>query len=121
MKLQNTLKYTGKSYNKSLSVLSCCTSTALITLSISNQTCLLNNNDDAIITIRLVLFLEGYIYFCSSHWQAALEVIELDKATLFWAGKDIERGKKLCDYIGKNEKTKIVCKLQVFKLLFLRI
>lgn len=44
--------------------------------------------------------------------QAALEVIELDNASLWWAGKEIARGKKLGDFIGKNEKTKIVCKLQ---------
>lgn len=44
--------------------------------------------------------------------QAALEVIEAEKASLYWAGKELERGKKLGDYIGKNEKTKIVCKLQ---------
>jgi hypothetical protein len=32
--------------------------------------------------------------------------------TLWWAGKEIQRGKKLCDFLGKNEKTKIVAKLQ---------
>lgn len=44
--------------------------------------------------------------------QAALEVTELDSASLWWAGKEIARGKQLCDFVGKNEKTKIVCKLQ---------
>jgi len=44
--------------------------------------------------------------------KAALEVVELDSASLWWAGKEIARGKKLCDFVGKNEKTKIVCKLQ---------
>lgn len=34
-----------------------------------------------------------------------------DLAVLWCAGKEYERGKFLCDYIGKNEKTKIVCKL----------
>jgi hypothetical protein len=29
---------------------------------------------------------------------------------MWYAGKELERGKYLCDYIGKNEKTKIVCK-----------
>lgn len=57
--------------------------------------------------------------FCL-HWQAALEVIEAEKASLYWAGKELERGKKLGDYIGKNEKTKIVCKLQVGNLNFQR-
>jgi len=44
--------------------------------------------------------------------KAALEVVELDSASLWWAGKEIARGKKLCDFVGKNEKTKIMCKLQ---------
>ena len=38
--------------------------------------------------------------------------MELDKASLWWAGKELARGKKLSDFIGTNEKTKIVCKLQ---------
>jgi len=29
---------------------------------------------------------------------------------LWWAGKELVRGKVLADYIGKNEKTKIVVK-----------
>ena len=41
--------------------------------------------------------------------QAALEVIE--KGTLWWAGKELMSDKSLEDYIGKNEKTKIVVKL----------
>lgn len=44
--------------------------------------------------------------------KAALEVMELDSASLWWAGKEIARGKKLHDFVGTNEKTKIVCKLQ---------
>lgn len=35
-----------------------------------------------------------------------------DTAQLWWAGKELARGKKLLDYIGKNEKTKIIAKLQ---------
>ena len=31
---------------------------------------------------------------------------------LWWAGKEITRGKKLSDFIGKNEKTTIIAKLQ---------
>lgn len=30
---------------------------------------------------------------------------------LWWAGKELIRGKLLKDYIGKNEKTKIIVKL----------
>lgn len=44
--------------------------------------------------------------------QASLQVISTDDAQLWWAGKEMQRGKKLQDYIGKNEKTKIMVKLQ---------
>lgn len=44
--------------------------------------------------------------------QASLAVIDEGSAQLWWAGKELQRGKKLQDYIGKNEKTKLVCKLQ---------
>lgn len=38
----------------------------------------------------------------------------LDESTaqLWWAGKELQRGKKLQDFIGKNEKTKLIIKLQ---------
>ena len=39
-------------------------------------------------------------------------VLEEDMAQLWWAGKQLERGKQLKDYVGRNEKTKIVAKLQ---------
>ena len=44
-------------------------------------------------------------------FQASLEVIEKDKGSLWWAGKELMPEKTLEDYIGKNEKTKIVVKL----------
>nr|KAG5699387.1 hypothetical protein BaRGS_008295 [Batillaria attramentaria] len=44
--------------------------------------------------------------------QASLEVIDEAMASLWWAGKEMVPGKKLLDYVGKNEKTKIVAKLQ---------
>ncbi|XP_062392393.1 cilia- and flagella-associated protein 298 [Sardina pilchardus] len=44
--------------------------------------------------------------------QAALQVIPAEEGQLWWAQKEMQRGKKLQDYIGKNEKTKIVVKLQ---------
>jgi hypothetical protein len=44
--------------------------------------------------------------------QASLEVITEDVASLWWAGKEMVRGKTLGDFIGRNEKTKVVCKLQ---------
>lgn len=31
---------------------------------------------------------------------------------LWWAGKELQRGKKLQDFIGKNEKTKLIIKIQ---------
>lgn len=44
--------------------------------------------------------------------QASLEVLEPQQAALWWAGKELLRGKKLKDFTGANEKTKIVAKLQ---------
>ncbi|EDV24615.1 UPF0769 protein C21orf59 [Trichoplax sp. H2] len=44
--------------------------------------------------------------------QAALKILENDTAQLWWAGKEMQKNKKLGDYIGKNEKTKIIAKLQ---------
>jgi len=44
--------------------------------------------------------------------QASLEVMESANSALWWAGKEMLRGKLLSDFIGKNEKTKVVCKLQ---------
>lgn len=49
-------------------------------------------------------------------------MIPTEEAQLWWAGKEMQRGKKLQDYVGKNEKTKIVVKLQkvpTYLLLFL--
>ncbi|XP_056593250.1 cilia- and flagella-associated protein 298 [Triplophysa dalaica] len=44
--------------------------------------------------------------------QASLQVIPDEEAQLWWASKELQKGKKLQDYIGKNEKTKIVVKIQ---------
>ncbi|XP_051781715.1 cilia- and flagella-associated protein 298 isoform X1 [Erpetoichthys calabaricus] len=44
--------------------------------------------------------------------QMALQIIEESESQLWWAGKELKRGKKLSDYLGKNEKTKIIVKLQ---------
>jgi len=43
--------------------------------------------------------------------QASLEVIEKEQGSLWWAGKELMPEKTLEDYIGKNEKTKIIVKL----------
>lgn len=44
--------------------------------------------------------------------QAAKEIIPAGDMQVWWAGKELQRGKALQDYIGRNEKTKIVCKIQ---------
>lgn len=44
--------------------------------------------------------------------QASLQVIPEDECQLWWAAKELQRGKKLQDYTGKNEKTKLVVKIQ---------
>ncbi|XP_072254300.1 cilia- and flagella-associated protein 298 [Pyxicephalus adspersus] len=44
--------------------------------------------------------------------QAGQMVIEEPNAQLWWAGKELLRNKKLVDYVGKNEKTKIIVKIQ---------
>lgn len=41
-----------------------------------------------------------------------LQILEENTVLLVWAGKELTRGKKLCDFIGRNEKTKIVIRLQ---------
>lgn len=46
------------------------------------------------------------------NYKAALKVLETENAQLWWAGKELQKNKKLCDYVGKNEKTKIIAKLQ---------
>ena len=38
------------------------------------------------------------------------DYFQFDNTCLWYAGKELERGKLLCDYIGKNEKTKVVVK-----------
>ncbi|XP_020778523.2 cilia- and flagella-associated protein 298 [Boleophthalmus pectinirostris] len=44
--------------------------------------------------------------------QASLQVVPEEDCQLWWAAKEMQRGKKLQDYIGKNEKTKILVKIQ---------
>ncbi|XP_053311541.1 cilia- and flagella-associated protein 298 [Spea bombifrons] len=44
--------------------------------------------------------------------QASQLVIEEPAAQLWWAGKELQRNKKLLDFVGKNEKTKIIVKIQ---------
>ncbi|CAB0012469.1 unnamed protein product [Nesidiocoris tenuis] len=43
--------------------------------------------------------------------QAALEVVDPSTAQLWFSGKEILRGKKMKDFVGANEKTKIIVKI----------
>uniref|UniRef100_A0A8V0Y711 C21orf59 homolog n=1 Tax=Gallus gallus TaxID=9031 RepID=A0A8V0Y711_CHICK len=44
--------------------------------------------------------------------HAGLEVIEEGEAQLWWAGKELKETKLLSDYVGRNEKTTIIVKIQ---------
>ncbi|XP_062619659.1 cilia- and flagella-associated protein 298-like [Saccostrea cucullata] len=44
--------------------------------------------------------------------QASNEVLEEENTSVWFSGKEMLRGKQLKDFIGKNEKTKIVAKIQ---------
>ena len=39
-------------------------------------------------------------------------MLDPEVASVWWASKELARDKLLSDFVGKNEKTKIVCKLQ---------
>ncbi|KGN50501.1 cilia- and flagella-associated protein 298-B isoform X2 [Cucumis sativus] len=54
------------------------------------------------------------VYDSTQYQQLSSDVGLLDKDTtqLKLAGKELMKEKQLCDYIGRNEKTKIVLKLQ---------
>ncbi|KYF46606.1 putative protein c21orf59 [Toxoplasma gondii TgCatPRC2] len=40
------------------------------------------------------------------------ETFDKNKTSLWWAGKELQNDKELCHYIGRNEKTKIIARLQ---------
>jgi len=40
------------------------------------------------------------------------DIVEPTEASIWWAGKEMQRTKILSDHIGKNEKTKVMCRLQ---------
>lgn len=42
----------------------------------------------------------------------ATELLDADTATLWWAGKEFDRADTVGDRVGRNEKTKIIAKLQ---------
>ncbi|TPX53932.1 hypothetical protein PhCBS80983_g06108 [Powellomyces hirtus] len=43
---------------------------------------------------------------------ASKEVFDPMTASIWWAGKELQRDKKVMDYVGKNDKTKIIAKIQ---------
>ncbi|PSN35501.1 UPF0769 protein [Blattella germanica] len=49
---------------------------------------------------------------CSGKKTEANVVIEVSQAQLWVCGKEMYRDKKISDYLGKNEKTKAIVKLQ---------
>ncbi len=57
-----------------------------------------------------VLLIDNWL--CSFCFQASLNVLDEPTTSLWFSGKEMLRGKKLMDYVGKNEKTKIIAKLQ---------
>ncbi|XP_020283325.1 UPF0769 protein C21orf59 homolog isoform X2 [Pseudomyrmex gracilis] len=44
--------------------------------------------------------------------QASLEIIDAQLAQLWFSGKELLPGKKIKDFLGNNEKTKVIVKLQ---------
>ncbi|CAD7959084.1 unnamed protein product [Amoebophrya sp. A25] len=40
------------------------------------------------------------------------DVLELDNSVMWFAGKEMQRGKLVSEYLGKNEKSKVIIKLQ---------
>lgn len=53
---------------------------------------------------------EGRADFSGS--QVSQDMLDEDSATLWWAGKEFFRDQTVGDRVGRNEKTKIVAKLQ---------
>ena len=48
-----------------------------------------------------------------------LDVIPFNEASLWFSGKEMQVAKKLCDFVGKNEKTKVIVKIQ--KVIILKL
>ena len=49
---------------------------------------------------------------CRSLLQAGAEMMDAETASLWVASRDFQRGEKVGDRLGWNEKTKVVAKLQ---------
>ena len=48
----------------------------------------------------------------SSHSLSQQRMTAMDTSARRWAGKDMQLDKMLHEYVGKNEKTKVVCRMQ---------
>jgi hypothetical protein len=46
-------------------------------------------------------------------------VIPSNEITLWFSGKEMQQNKKLSDYLGKNEKSKVIVKIQKVNIQFL--
>ncbi|KAL4508407.1 hypothetical protein ABPG72_003711 [Tetrahymena utriculariae] len=57
------------------------------------------------------LILENQFDFTDREFDIG-DYLDIKNASLWWAGKELLRGKLLKEYTGKNEKTKIIVKLQ---------
>jgi cilia- and flagella-associated protein 298 len=44
--------------------------------------------------------------------KAILDLIPHNEATIWFSGKEMASTKKLSDYLGKNEKSKVIVKIQ---------
>lgn len=44
--------------------------------------------------------------------QLGADILDPETSLLWWAGKQMMPGNKLKEHVGKNEKTKVICKLQ---------
>ncbi|KAK3011886.1 hypothetical protein RJ639_012912 [Escallonia herrerae] len=65
-----------------------------------DQTPISSNTVQVIWKCEKIFIQEAHVRF------SGLEHLDEGTTQLWWAGKELTRGKKLCDYIGKNERTK---------------
>lgn len=54
----------------------------------------------------------------SSFFQASKEILVENATDIWWASKRLEINKTLSDYVGKNEKSKLIVKLQKVSFVF---
>lgn len=50
----------------------------------------------------------------TENFEVLLQQIKIfdERSSVWWAGKELEKGKSLGDYVGKNEKSKVIVKVQ---------